>query len=398
MLEFKQSDPRVVAGGGVKAPPWDATNLETVEAEIRSVFRDRDLITADDIRRRGRTLEQSVLRDGWPDLDDARGKVAFLMDNDPGPIRDAYTAGRPNLEGRAIFTNSRPGFQDAAFIKRNDPKNAEIPDLVRRGYLVRTRSDVPLTTILNNDYSQLDAALASGAQLISTDFPQVGQTARYDSDFVAEMPDGGTWRCNPVNAPRLLPDRPLDATRGGVARPRGAALVARPDRARVRRPEPELRTSARSPSGTPSAGRRTRSAPSIAPVTSAAPSKAGATHVQPPSLHPHGRRVRRVRRPHRMPAMKSRSFETRREDRRVVPQPAPLAPRRHADELPTRDQRTAAVAHADRRPRRTRGAARLRQRIERADHVRGVEEVALVAVGRVVLLAGGVGDDRSACP
>ena len=29
MLEFKQSDPRVVAGGGVKAPPWDATNLET---------------------------------------------------------------------------------------------------------------------------------------------------------------------------------------------------------------------------------------------------------------------------------------------------------------------------------------------------------------------------------
>ena len=159
MLEFKQSDPRVVAGGGVKAPPWDATNLETVEAEIRSVFRDRDLITADDIRRRGRTLEQSVLRDGWPELDDARGKVAFLMDNDPGPIRDAYTAGRPNLEGRAIFTNSRPGFQDAAFIKRNDPKSAEIPDLVRRGYLVRTRSDVPLTTILNNDTAQLDAAL-----------------------------------------------------------------------------------------------------------------------------------------------------------------------------------------------------------------------------------------------
>jgi hypothetical protein len=202
MLEFKQSDPRVVAGGGVKAPPWDATNLERVEAEIRSVFGDRDLITADDLRRRGRTLEQSVLRDGWPNLDNARGKVAFLMDNDPGPIRDAYIAGRPNLEGRAIFTNSRPGYSDAAFIKRNDPKNAEIPELVRRGYLVRTRSDVPLTTILNNDTTQLDAALSSGAQLISTDFPQVGQTARYDRDFVAEMPDGGTWRCNPVNAPR----------------------------------------------------------------------------------------------------------------------------------------------------------------------------------------------------
>lgn len=206
MLEFKQSDPRVVAGGGVKAPPWDAQALSTVEAEIRSVFRDRDLITADDIRERGRTLEQSVLRRGWPELDDARGKVAFLMDNDPGPIRDAYIEGRPNLEGRAIFTNSRPGFTDAAFIKRNDPFNAEIPDLVRRGYLIRTRSDVPLTTILNNDYTQLDAALRSGAQLISTDFPEVGQTARYDSDFVAEVPEGGTWRCNPVTVPRFCRD------------------------------------------------------------------------------------------------------------------------------------------------------------------------------------------------
>jgi hypothetical protein len=205
MLEFKQSDSRAVAAGGVKAPPWDAPALEGVEAEIRSVFRDRDMITADDIRRRGLTLEQSVLRFGWPRLDDARGKVAFLMDNDPGPIRDAYTAGHPNLEGRAIFTNSRPGFQDAAFIKRNEPRNAnlaEIQDLVRRGYLIRTRSDVPLTTVLNGDTTQLDAALRSGAQLISTDFPEVGMSARYDRDYVAEMPDGGTWRCNPINAPR----------------------------------------------------------------------------------------------------------------------------------------------------------------------------------------------------
>ncbi|MBE2319789.1 phosphatidylinositol-specific phospholipase C1-like protein [Solirubrobacter sp. CPCC 204708] len=205
MLEFKQSDARVVAGGGVKAPPWDITALETVESEIRSVFSDRDMITADDIRRRGMTLEQSVLRRGWPSLDEARGKVLFLMDNDPGPIRDAYTANRPNLEGRAIFTNSRPGFSDMAFIKRNEPRNAglaEIQDLVRRGYLVRTRSDVPLTTILSGDTTQLDAALRSGAQLISTDFQDVGMSARYDSDFVAEVPGGGTWRCNPILVPR----------------------------------------------------------------------------------------------------------------------------------------------------------------------------------------------------
>jgi len=205
MLEFKQSDPRVVAGGGVNAPPWNAAALEAVEAEIRSVFRDPDMITPDDVRRRDQTLEQSVLRYGWPSLDDARGKVVFLMDNDPGPIRDAYTAGHPNLEGRAIFTNSRPGLQDAAFIKRNEPRDAntaQIQDLVRKGYLIRTRSDVPLTTILENDTAQLEAALASGAQLISTDFPEIGMSARYDRDFVAEFLGGRTWRCNPVSAPR----------------------------------------------------------------------------------------------------------------------------------------------------------------------------------------------------
>jgi hypothetical protein len=203
MLELKQSDPRVVAGGGVKAPPWDIAALDTVETEIRSVFGEDEMITPDDVRRRGLTLEQSVLRHGWPSLRESRGQVAFLMDNDPGPIRDAYTAGHPSLEGRVIFTNSRPGSADAAFIKRNDPtgaNTAQIQDLVRRGYLVRTRSDVPLTTILSGDTAMLDAALRSGAQLISTDFPEVGMSARYDSDYVAEVPGGGTWRCNPVNA------------------------------------------------------------------------------------------------------------------------------------------------------------------------------------------------------
>jgi len=174
------------------------------------------MITPDDVRHRRLTLEQSVLRHGWPKLREARGQVMFLLDNDPGPIRDVYVAGRPNLEGRVLFTNSRPGLQDAAFIKRNEPRaanTAEIAELVRRGYYVRTRSDVPLQTVLANDTSMLDAALASGAQLISTDFPEIGMSARYDSDFVAALPAGGPARCNPVNAPRSCSDDRLGATR-----------------------------------------------------------------------------------------------------------------------------------------------------------------------------------------
>jgi hypothetical protein len=217
MLELKQSDPRVVAGGGAMAPPWDAAALNAIEREIRSVFRRKQIVAPDDVRRRGMTLEQSALHRGWPTLREARGRVVFLMDNDPGPIRDAYTVGRLSLEGRLIFTNSLPGQPDAAFIKRNEPGDANtaaIRHLVRRGYLVRTRSDVPLTTILSGDTGQLAAALRSGAQLISTDFPEVGMSARYDSDYVAAMPGGGTWRCNPVTAGRGCRNSDLERSGG----------------------------------------------------------------------------------------------------------------------------------------------------------------------------------------
>jgi hypothetical protein len=209
MLELKGSDRRAVEAGGVQAPPWNGEALDDLDAEIRSVFREREMITPDDLRGRGRTLEESVLRRGWPSLRESRGQVVFLLDNGPGEIRDAYRAGAPNLENRALFTNSTPGQPDAAFIKRNDPKGtnpAAIQDLVRRGYLVRTRSDEPLRHVIQEDFSMLDAALVSGAHLISTDFPQVGMSARYDSDFVARLPYGGTWRCNPVNAPRRCDD------------------------------------------------------------------------------------------------------------------------------------------------------------------------------------------------
>lgn len=210
MLELKRSDARAVAAGGVDAPAWDASALNSLDAEIRSVFGEDEMITPDDVRRPGRTLEESVLRNGWPTLRRSRGQVVFLLDNEPivdtdkpNPIREAYTAGRLSLEGRVIFTNAVPGDPDAAFLKRNDPLGAnteQIQDLVRAGYLVRTRSDLPLATVRSGSTAQLEAALRSGAQLVSTDFPQVGMSARYDSDFVARLPEGGPVRCNPVNA------------------------------------------------------------------------------------------------------------------------------------------------------------------------------------------------------
>jgi hypothetical protein len=74
MLELKTTDPIAGALGGVAVPPWDGPALDNLDAEIRSVFGPSELITPDDVRRPGLTLEQSVLQRGWPSLRSARGR------------------------------------------------------------------------------------------------------------------------------------------------------------------------------------------------------------------------------------------------------------------------------------------------------------------------------------
>ena len=145
-------------------------------------------------------------RHGWPALARARGRILFLMDNEPGsPQRAGYLAGHPSLAGRVLFTNGPPGADDAAFVKRNDPRGRErrrIRRLVRRGYVVRPRADADTLEARLNDTRRRDAALASGAHWVSSDFPAPGLAARFGSPYAVTLPTGTAVRCNPVTAPR----------------------------------------------------------------------------------------------------------------------------------------------------------------------------------------------------
>jgi hypothetical protein len=87
----------------------------------------------------------AVLAGNWPKLENARGKVIFLMDQIwAGPI---YLAGHQPLRGRVLFTNAEPGQPDAAFTEYNDGPADEITKLVGEGYLVRTRTDAETTRV-----------------------------------------------------------------------------------------------------------------------------------------------------------------------------------------------------------------------------------------------------------
>lgn len=197
LVETKQGKPR----GNLhltEPEPFTSATFDALDDEIRSVFQPEELITPDDVRGHYETLNQAIIANNWPTLSSSRGKVIFLMDQHA--VTPVYLEGHPSLRGRVIFTNSDPGQPDAAFIERNDGPAADISSLVRQGYLIRARTDSDTKEARMNDTSVRDAMLASGAQLLSTDYP-VNEPARWPGHFVVTLPNNAVARCNPINAP-----------------------------------------------------------------------------------------------------------------------------------------------------------------------------------------------------
>lgn len=211
-IQFKDGLLIFPVPGQVVPERWDAAAMAALDDEIRSVFDAEDLITPSDVRGEAATLEEAVLGGGWPTLGESRGKVIFLMVNGD-PYRSTYLQAHPDLDGAVLFTNAEPGQPDASFVGVDDPvaDAAELAELVAAGYLVRTRSDVPDEEGRTGDTTRRDAALASGAQWISTDHPgPEGAEAQYGTDYVVELPGFVAARCNPVTAPDDCDDAALE--------------------------------------------------------------------------------------------------------------------------------------------------------------------------------------------
>jgi hypothetical protein len=203
MIEVKDGaldDPEGV--GYVRPLPIDAAALRALDREIRSVFADDHLVTPDRVRGRHATLAAAVQSDGWPVLRAVRGKVLFALDN-TDEHRTEYLRGNPSLEGRVLFVSSMPGEPSAAFVKMNESLGDNeklIQDNVRKRFLVRTRADVPTEEARTGSTARRDSAFRSGAQYVSTDYPEFSP---FGSGYRARLPGAEETgaRCNPVNAP-----------------------------------------------------------------------------------------------------------------------------------------------------------------------------------------------------
>jgi hypothetical protein len=109
---------------------------------------------------------------------------------------ERYIQNHPSLESRLMFVNAPFEYPEAATIIINDPLALQdkIRQMVKKGFIVRTRADANTVEARNNDYSRWEAAKKSGAQIITTDYYVPSQT--FSSKYHVEMDT--IFRKNPV--------------------------------------------------------------------------------------------------------------------------------------------------------------------------------------------------------
>ncbi|WP_082740996.1 MULTISPECIES: Ca2+-dependent phosphoinositide-specific phospholipase C [Sphingomonas] len=183
------------------AARFDAAGLDALDADLAAVIGRDHIITPDAVRGLDATLAAAIRAHRWPRLADARGRFLFVLDGSDA-YEDLYRTGHPSLRGRLMFGYYPEDAPEASVFNIQDARRegAHIRQLVSAGFLVRTRADADTREARAKDRSRLDAAIASGAQFVSTDYYD-GAPDPANFGYRAALP-GGWHDCDPVTAPR----------------------------------------------------------------------------------------------------------------------------------------------------------------------------------------------------
>ncbi len=183
-----------------KAIPFSVQAADALDAEIQSVFGEalNQVITPDKVRKSFPVLNDAVRADKLPNLKEAKGKIFFIADG----CEATYAQGHPSLSGRVMFTYAPPRTPECVFIIANDSKGQQdsIRQWVKEGYMVRSRCDSDTYEARKGDFSSRDAAFASGAQILSTDYYKPDERHRKGkkwSDYTVQFPENKPFRRNP---------------------------------------------------------------------------------------------------------------------------------------------------------------------------------------------------------
>jgi hypothetical protein len=141
--------------------------VDAIDAVIRHIVPRKQLLVPDDITSGYASVREATAAKGLAPLSQARGKLLFVFFGAERHVR-SYAAGNPTLAGRMMFASSRDFDAPYASIVNVDraEQAGKLEAALSRGLLVRTRADRGL----DRDLGLRQAALASGAHFVSSDF------------------------------------------------------------------------------------------------------------------------------------------------------------------------------------------------------------------------------------
>jgi hypothetical protein len=179
VISLKTNDAKTPMPGATKPRDCDEAAMNALEKEIRTVFTSDQMITPDRLQGRHASLREAAQARAWPKLGAARGKMIFVLDDSAAKIK-AYQGVRKSLEGRAMFVAGDEASPLSAFLAIPDPQKDgnRIRQAVNNGFMVITRADAETREARDNSTARREAAFASGAQIVQTDFavadPKIG--------------------------------------------------------------------------------------------------------------------------------------------------------------------------------------------------------------------------------
>lgn len=170
VIALKTNDRRTPMPGAARPAPFEAAAFAALDQDLRAHFRADEIIFPDQVKGGHASLREAALSGSWPSIAGARGKVIFLLDDNAEKIA-RYAPGQ-DLSGKAMFVAADESSPLAAFVAVDDPlkDSKRIADDVTKGFIVITRADGQTVEARADDTRRRDAAFATGAQIIQTDF------------------------------------------------------------------------------------------------------------------------------------------------------------------------------------------------------------------------------------
>ncbi|MCA9771727.1 MAG: hypothetical protein KC466_04915, partial [Myxococcales bacterium] len=177
---------------------YPGTDLGPVDTVIRDVLGDR-VFTPDDLQGAYGSPRERVEAEGWPPLDEVRGRVLFIL-----LVTDArsqaYTRDFTSLAGRAMFARAEADrYREpwSVVAKINDPTQTDA---------IRAALDADLLVASNTCAAdqpdaaceaELAAGLENGVHMMHDDIPAPAA----GRDYHLRFPGDAVARCNPATRP-----------------------------------------------------------------------------------------------------------------------------------------------------------------------------------------------------